>query len=327
MPRISVIIPVYNVKDYIKECVDSILAQEYIDYEIILIDDGSTDGSENVCDEYSSTYKFIEVHHQENQGLSRARNQGIRMAKGEYVLFVDSDDYISKGSLLKILETLEEDPGVDVIFLDGSKVYSHKRTTPFNEGYIKRKLYKRNRNDALAHLARLNKYPGSACSKLIKISLIIENSLYFVPGMLSEDIEWTLRLFSTANTYNYCDYDYYRYRQGRKGSITNNGGRLRLDFLVSLIRKWATFEPAPNDYFQQLANMAMAYEFIIVMANSWDLNKRDRNQVLGNLKELLWVLDTSDNRRVRIARRAISIVGFNNTAKLLNQYLKFLSRG
>ena len=93
---ISIIVPVYNVENYLKECIDSILRQEFRDYEIILVDDGSKDDSGKICDEYGKKYSFISVIHKKNGGLSDARNFGLKIAKGEYILFIDSDDYIAK---------------------------------------------------------------------------------------------------------------------------------------------------------------------------------------------------------------------------------------
>ena len=92
---VSIIVPVFNVENYLKECVDSILRQDYADIEILLIDDGSTDNSGKLCDEYAQNYSAITAYHKQNGGLSSARNYGMYKAKGEYYCFIDSDDYIS----------------------------------------------------------------------------------------------------------------------------------------------------------------------------------------------------------------------------------------
>ena len=94
MPKVSVVIPVYNVENHICKCLDSILNQTFNDYEIILVDDGSKDKSAELCDEYGKMNAFIHVVHQDNQGVSAARNSGINAAKGEYITFIDSDDYV-----------------------------------------------------------------------------------------------------------------------------------------------------------------------------------------------------------------------------------------
>ena len=93
-PLLTVVIPVYNVEKYLKRCVESVIAQDWKKYEILLVDDGSTDNSPQICDNYVKTYDFISVIHKENGGLSEARNTGLSQAKGEYVYFPDSDDWI-----------------------------------------------------------------------------------------------------------------------------------------------------------------------------------------------------------------------------------------
>ena len=94
MAKLSVVVPVYQVKHYLERCIKSILSQTYTDFEIILVDDGSTDGSQNICDFYAKKYDFINTIHKQNGGLSSARNAGIDAATGEYIMFVDSDDLI-----------------------------------------------------------------------------------------------------------------------------------------------------------------------------------------------------------------------------------------
>lgn len=106
---ISVIIPVYNVKSYLDECVQSVLNQKNVDYEIILVDDESSDGSEKLCDDWAAKYDFIRVIHKENQGLGFARNSGLDVAKGKYIVFLDSDDIIPKDTLCYLGDLMERE--------------------------------------------------------------------------------------------------------------------------------------------------------------------------------------------------------------------------
>lgn len=108
-PLISVIIPVYKVEKFLHRCVDSVINQTYKNLEIILIDDGSPDNCGNICDEYAKKDTRIKVIHQENQGLSGARNSGLNIAKGEYIYFIDSDDYIKKNTLENMIKYSEKD--------------------------------------------------------------------------------------------------------------------------------------------------------------------------------------------------------------------------
>ena len=103
-PLVSVIVPVYNVEDYIKKCLDSIVKQTYQNFEVILINDGSKDLSGDICDQYASKYKYMRVYHQENRGVVSARNVGIYNAKGKYVTFIDSDDWVETTFLSVLVE-------------------------------------------------------------------------------------------------------------------------------------------------------------------------------------------------------------------------------
>lgn len=106
-PLLTVVIPVYNVEKYLKRCVESVLVQEWHNYDILLVDDGSTDSSSQICDDYVKAYDFISVIHKENGGLSEARNTGISHAKGDYVYFPDSDDWLEPQTFKELAEVLE----------------------------------------------------------------------------------------------------------------------------------------------------------------------------------------------------------------------------
>ena len=108
MIEVSVIVPIYNAEKYLHKCIDSLIEQSFLDYEILLIDDGSTDSSGEICDKYMEVNKIIKVFHQENRGVSSARNCGIKNAMGKYIMFVDSDDYIDKEMIKRHHEMMEE---------------------------------------------------------------------------------------------------------------------------------------------------------------------------------------------------------------------------
>lgn len=133
---ISIIIPVYNVEDYLRECLDSIIDQKHQDYEIILVDDGSIDKSPEICDEYCSRYSQIHVVHKKNGGVSSARNAGLEVAKGEWIWFVDSDDYIKEDSL-KILSDVIASCECDLIFHGLIEIFENKIIDdPHGEDFI-----------------------------------------------------------------------------------------------------------------------------------------------------------------------------------------------
>ena len=133
---ISIIVPVYNVKDYLKKCVDSILKQSYNNIEVILVDDGSTDGSSIICDELKAMDSRVLVIHKENGGLSDARNCGVKEAKGKYVCFVDSDDFVDK-DFVKILYTNIVDKSCDIAICRYEKFFDYDKINFSNNENLK----------------------------------------------------------------------------------------------------------------------------------------------------------------------------------------------
>ena len=126
---VSVIVPIYKVENYLKQCVDSLICQKYSNLEVILVDDGSPDGCGKICDEYKEKDSRIIVIHKENGGISSARNAGLEIAKGEYIVFIDSDDYVSDSFIYEMVEEMEKSVETDLIITSYYNVYSNDGAT------------------------------------------------------------------------------------------------------------------------------------------------------------------------------------------------------
>ena len=220
MPKISVIVPVYKVEKYLRECVDSILAQTFRDFELILVDDGSPDNCGAICDEYAAKDSRVRCVHQENQGLSGARNSGIDVAQGEFITFVDSDDRID-ARYLEILMSAMED-GADVAICRHREFPDDQVPEPW-QGTLSRQSF-----DAVDALVKL--YDGSplvpvnAWGKLLRKKLIGESR--FPVGRLHEDQAFTPYVLYRAGKIASCDAVLYHYRVN-PASITRNTFSLR----------------------------------------------------------------------------------------------------
>lgn len=184
MPEISVIVPVYKVEPYIHKCVDSILAQTFTDYELILVDDGSPDICGNICDEYAQKDARIHVIHKENGGLSDARNAGMKIASGEYVIFIDSDDYIDADMLSYLYENLKK-ADADMATCGIYEVYADRIEKQEEEPD-----FVCSGEEAFRCILRGHTIRGEIWNKLIKRSCI--SDLEFPKGKLYEDIFYTV---------------------------------------------------------------------------------------------------------------------------------------
>jgi glycosyltransferase involved in cell wall biosynthesis len=215
-PLISIIIPVYKVEPYLRKCVDSVFAQTYTNLEIILVDDGSPDNCGNICDEYAEKDKRIVVIHKENGGLSDARNAGLDIMKGEYVAFVDSDDWVSAKYVEDMYENLKK-YDADISLSGTIYVYeNNKKDTVLpingNEGLYTQK-------EAVENLFYQKGIYPSACSKLYKSKLF--ETIRYPKGKLNEDSAITYKIFCLCDKISYTNANNYYYLQ-RIGSIENS---------------------------------------------------------------------------------------------------------
>lgn len=216
-PLLTVVIPVYNVEKYLNRCIESILLQEWKNYDILLVDDGSTDRSPQICDDYVKAYDFISVIHKENGGLSEARNTGISQAKGEYVYFPDSDDWLEPDAFMALAEVLESQK-FDIIsfnreFVKGEEdaIVSEPEMTQVFEG-----------KDAFVQMLKHSYITGFANDKIYRKSLFIDNNILFPKGKYYEDLGTNYKLFLSAKKVYATNQKYYHYLIDNPDSITQS---------------------------------------------------------------------------------------------------------
>ena len=193
--KLSIIVPIYNVAPYLRKCVDSLLAQDISDYEIILVDDGSPDECPQICNQYAERYSNIKVIHQPNAGLSAARNTGIAAATGDYIMFVDSDDYLQPNVLGALMEQVRRD-NLDVLR------FNYQNVNEQYEVFLPFKDAKRDvdySEDIVDGESFLNKRLGPACYAVLFIVRheLLQDCL-FTPNIYFEDTDWTPRMLIKA---------------------------------------------------------------------------------------------------------------------------------
>ena len=215
---ISIIVPVYNVEKYLEKCIESIINQNYRNIEIILVDDGSKDNSGNICDKYAEKDSRIKVIHKKNGGLSDARNSGLEVAKGKYVGFVDSDDFIAK-DMYEYLFKLMKNNDACISVCNYEKKWENISKKNEEKNFVKDYDIALNSSEALKYIVDDKILKSYACNKLYKIELF--QDVRYPLGLNMEDIATTYKLIYNSNKIVIGNEIKYYYVQ-RKGSILNS---------------------------------------------------------------------------------------------------------
>jgi glycosyltransferase involved in cell wall biosynthesis len=211
--KLSIIVPAYNVNEYIKACLDSLVA-EGLDAEIIVVNDGSTDSTPDVIEKWRQKNHDIVVLNKVNGGLSSARNEGIKIAQGEYLMFIDGDDWVDNAHLLKMKSYLDSN-NPDIVIMDFIKYWSEEEKEVISGGL---REYEEIKGDVAFREYLKGNVVITACNKVIRKSLIIETKFEFPIGKLYEDVPVGILLYKSS-TVVHLPYPFYFYRQ-RSGSIT-----------------------------------------------------------------------------------------------------------
>lgn len=316
---ISIIIPVYNVENYLTTCLESILNQTFQDYEVIMINDGSTDCSPDICDEYSKKDSRYKILHKENGGQSSARNQGVKIAKGDYLMFIDSDDFLTNNNCLQIIANgLGTSP--DVLAYRYYKYFSsrHKSDCGINMSGI----VSLDKFGTIKELVKRDSFFCSCWSKVIKRSLIIKNGITFDESLSCEDMDWYFNVLSYCNIIKVIDYPIINYRQ-REGSVTSGGYKPKnLKDFIFTIKKWKeNFETVGKveDRFILLSALAKLYCNLLISYSSNLSKALPMNRDIFEHKDLLYF---DLNPRTRRFKGIVSLIGINAFTRMLNIYSK-----
>lgn len=236
MKLISVIVPVYNVEPYIDRCIESIVNQSYTNLEIILVDDGSTDSSSTLCDKWKEKDNRILVIHKKNGGLSDARNAGLKMAKGEYIGFVDSDDWIAVDMYKKLMNSIK-DTGSDIAACSVLMVYENKSPDKYLTHLENTVL---NTNQAQLELLKERKLLHPVPYKLYSKKTI--EGIFFEVGKQHEDVFWSYQAIGAANKVSIIDYVGYYYWQRSDSIMGRKFDSRRIDVIEAICRRQKYFE-------------------------------------------------------------------------------------
>lgn len=232
---VSIVVPVYNAADYLDRCIASLVNQTYDNIEIILVDDGSTDTSPSICEDWQKKDSRVIVIHKKNGGLSDARNCGIRVAKGQYLLLVDSDDFIQLDTCERFNSIMENS---DVDFIVGAikeirpTFVKYQRQTCFKNGAVV------DSKEAIEELIVHNEWFAPAVLNFYNLNFLRRNKLEFLQGIYYEDLEFLPRLFLSANKVAFLDYPFYNYVLRENSIMTSGRSEKKLRDAVYLLKRW-----------------------------------------------------------------------------------------
>lgn len=312
MVKYSFIVPVYNTEKYLRRCIDSLIGQTYKDFEIIIINDGSTDDSKKLINKYMKKHKNISLVDQENQGLSVARNEGVKKATGKYLIFIDSDDYVEK----KLLENIEKE-------IDGVEVLRYQIVTEEENG-AEKKEYHEDFFDTTTGFKAFEKislyhFVEPAWCYVFEKDYYLKNDFKFKKGIYHEDFGLIPYVIYKARKVKSIDYIGYHYIT-RQGSIMNNSDyqktvKKAYDMLngykvLKLFSKNINKENNYDDYY-------LSYISNCVVVKARELKKKERKTYLDELKKLKVYNGVLVNTTIRKLKK--KLMKFS-----LNLYLKVI---
>lgn len=300
--NLSIIIPIFKVESFLNPCIESIVSQCVDgDIEVILIDDGSPDSCPEICDAWASRDERVRVIHQDNGGLSSARNAGLDVAKGEYIWFLDSDDMLDSKALPKVLELLKyRQP--DIIYgkfdlMDEDGLYFNTESTD--------RFYPLEGSTSVREVMRLlvsNKLTSHAWRFVAKNSLYTNSSIRFPAGMVYEDVATTYRIVSSASDIVFLDDVLVHYRQ-RAESILHSDSLTELLHFKDGVRFFLEREKFIADQFPDLIHECEIGTYRWLSGYAWELSKR-----LGDTPADLALRESVTNRLIECGKRC-GIIG------------------
>lgn len=284
MSKVSVVVPIYNVEQYLNKCIESIVDQTYEDLEIILVDDGSTDSSPSICDEWKKKDKRVVVIHKENGGLSSARNAGLEVATGDYIMFEDSDDWLELDIVEKCVARIENDKS-DLVIFGYKKVDENGKVlgdfTFGNDTYTKEEM------SSQLHKRILEMSFGYAWNKLYRLSVIKESGLTNDGSIIDrEDLYFNLQLFKYLRMISYLDCVGYYYLQ-RNSSLLHTGNVARLKSVNNFCKKISQVAWGNKEEETKVLNMVILHYLAdcIVKNVIWnnEVKKRDQAKLIRDI--------------------------------------------
>ena len=314
----SVILPIYNVEKYLSECVDSILKQTFTDYELILVDDGSKDGSPAICDDYAKKDERIKVIHKSNGGQSTARNMGLEKAEGEYIIYLDSDDFITSDTFFEDIYNKVQETQSDIVLYKYSKYFDDTKTLDKCTFTLDFAESITDSEEMLETLVAKDAYYGMAWVKAFRRKMAIENGVVFDTNLVCEDMDWYFNLVLCAEKISAIDKSYIAYRQ-REGSVTSSLKLRNLTDYIFTMEKWNE-KIKSSDMSEKKKNAlmgALAKYYSNMFITYIRVKDPEKKKHVKRIKAISSILDYSKSHRPQQIKKVYKLVGFKGVTLLL----------
>lgn len=319
--KFSIVVPIYNVEKYLEQCIESVLNQSYTNFELILVDDGSFDTCPSTCDQYAEKDHRIKVIHKKNAGLPAARNSGIKMAQGDYLMHLDADDFWDLQYLSKLNIIIEESPK-DVYF--GNSRYDYysedncRKTVLYNIDTLKNKKI----NEIISHFFyKNNQMPSGAWHNVYRTAFVKENNLFFSEELTwSEDADNFFNVLTYAKSIGFFDYTFYYYRRSNISAMTKNITAKNLLSNLAVSKKWFWYFEQ-SDYTEEtrgIVKQRFAKGYLCMTKFLAFLNKEDFDEVVKEMKNNKDIIKDASGMQCIALRFLNSILGYRTTSKIIN---------
>lgn len=322
MPKFSIVVPVYNVEDYLDECVQSVINQTFTDWELVLVDDGSKDNSYKMCLDYANADNRIKAFTQSNGGASKARNNGVEKSSGDYLMFLDSDDFYNDNDTLKIIAEKLEVKNSDVLIFGCTDFNMITNETIVSRtGYDLELINKNDYSQTMHYLLSNKLIPGGPTIFAFKRSIVIDNEIRFEQGIQDEDYDFVLSIFTNCKSITAVDNPFYSYRKGRADSVTGSSNVKMIYGIEYTVNKWISIankikdDMLKKDY---LNYIAFIYSTGFVVCGR--MSKANRKDALAIMKKYKSVLKYAYWKKPKITKYAIKLVGLNLFSVMAAKY-------
>lgn len=319
MIKLSIIIPVFRVESYLPQCLDSVLALASRQVEVICVNDGSEDGCERILAGYAERDPRVSVIHQRNMGLSAARNAGVEAARGEYILFIDGDDFVISDLLAQCIERLDAYPSADIFATDFCMVFSK------NGQYFEKPIFQITAKcdgaqglDFLPKMLSRRQCFWNVWRYVWRRAFLLEHQISFKEGWLCEDLEYMTKAFMARPRMVFFHCPFYRYRVAREDSLMGSATVKRIHDAVMSMENCIRWLDASDFEWRQNLISQYQFELLLTIAQYWELPRQERKALETLFRGRLPLFKIGDDAIAHAAYAVLSVAGIPLTSFMLS---------